>query len=413
VEEDTSNLRNFERRILQGDVSAVRELGSIGSSDAIALLLKVLENSRGIERRGVIQSIPVIKELEAPLIRILELGYEYESFWDAMIPTDVVMKLAAFGTQQASSAIRKWTEGLLQLDSDWRFHAMQGILSLGQMNDIESVELFRTCLHDADDSIRSAAIHAVGRVKDIESVPRLIQLLSDKSENPLASEHLVCDSVAEALSLIGDERAIQPMAQMIEKQQTGMHPNIAITALGKLGENGFAKLLNILNEADVALRSEIIYSLGLIGNKKAVPLLIHSLKDKNELVRQNASEALWHLYDERAIEPLILTLEDKNSHVQQAVIHALSRFKETKVIISLIQTLKVGNADVRCAAAEVLGWWKAEQAVPALVSLLSDNSKDFLNRPVCEVAAQALMEINTKEAVDAVHVWKTGKSKSN
>ncbi len=70
-------------------------------------------------------------------------------------------------------------------------------------------------------------------------------------------------------------------------------------------------------------RSQAAWTLGKMGNRRAVEPLIAALKDENWEVRENVVWALGDIKDTRAIEPLINTLSDKNSEVRKDAARSL------------------------------------------------------------------------------------------
>ena len=59
-------------------------------------------------------------------------------------------------------------------------------------------------------------------------------------------------------------------------------------------------LVKALTDRDAYVRREAAYSLGVIGDTRAVKPLIRALKDKNKGVRSATADALGKLGDERA-----------------------------------------------------------------------------------------------------------------
>lgn len=60
-----------------------------------------------------------------------------------------------------------------------------------------------------------------------------------------------------------------------------------------------------------------------LKEKRDVEGLIKALKDKNEIVRENAAEALGDIGDERAVEPLLKVLKTRSKYVRRAALEKI------------------------------------------------------------------------------------------
>jgi hypothetical protein len=96
-------------------------------------------------------------------------------------------------------------------------------------------------------------------MRDRTAVPKLIELLSDKSKDPQVPEILICDTAAQALGELGDVQAVEPIAAMIEQGQTGPIPDGAIYALTLFGQPGYDALQAMLGRVNDNLRAKILF----------------------------------------------------------------------------------------------------------------------------------------------------------
>jgi HEAT repeat protein len=83
--------------------------------------------------------------------------------------------------------------------------------------------------------------------------------------------------------------------------------------------------------------------------------LIHELKDKDPVVRRNATDALGKIKDAPTVEPLIAALKDKDSSVRSRAAGALGQIKDARAVEPLIAALKDEKYSVRSGAADALG----------------------------------------------------------
>lgn len=125
------------------------------------------------------------------------------------------------------------------------------------------------------------------------SVEPLIQALKDKYSSD------VQENAVEALGKIGDARAVKPLIQVLRKDKDSDMRRKAAWALGEIGDARVIKPLiqALKKDKDWYVPQWAAWALEKIG-KPAVEPLIQALKDKDEIVRENAAEALEEITEE-------------------------------------------------------------------------------------------------------------------
>jgi HEAT repeat protein len=160
----------------------------------------------------------------------------------------------------------------------------------------------------------------------------------------------------------------------------------------------------------------------------ALPGLVDALLDWNRQVQSAAAEAVWEIGD---MDPagLIRALHFERGDVRDAIVEALAivgwfpddveaevtyyiaiRDWRQLVVVGppavpgLISALSDPDGNVRRGAAWALGEIGDPGAVPWLIDLLADTSGDMfgIGGRVCDVAAGALVQIGTGQALEAV-----------
>jgi CubicO group peptidase (beta-lactamase class C family) len=138
------------------------------------------------------------------------------------------------------------------------------------------------------------------------------------------------------------------------------------------------------------------------GERGDIPLLIRALADSDEVVRENAAEALgrWGPAAEPAIPDLIMLLSDKDPFVCGKAADALSRIGKGSVP-HLISALRDGETNVRWCAAIALGkiGGDAREAVPMLARALCDTDD---NVRWSAVVALGGMRTRARDAIPAL-----------
>jgi len=161
---------------------------------------------------------------------------------------------------------------------------------------------------------------------------------------------------------------------------TELVPNVA----SKEGENGRALFqgktadhwLKMLKDRDPQYRKKAIEALGAIGaeDKRVIPALVESLKDKVALVQNAAAEALAFIGKD-AVPTLLELLKGNNRESRKWAAVALSSIgAEAKdAIPALIESLEDKDPNLRNWAAAALGSMAPESksAIPALIKSLA------------------------------------------
>lgn len=123
-------------------------------------------------------------------------------------------------------------------------------------------------------------------------------------------------------------------------------------------------------ENDRAVRITLIQTLGKLGDDKALPGLLHSLKDREAQVRLEAAEALARYNSEAAFQALLAALkqkgEDDDRFVRQYAAEALGKLADRRAFDPLVAALKDPSELVRPAAATALGRLGDRRAAPHL-----------------------------------------------
>lgn len=100
------------------------------------------------------------------------------------------------------------------------------------------------------------------------------------------------------------------------------------------------------------VRYSAVLALGNIGDKRAVPALIKSLRDAP--IAMDAAIALGKIKDESSVEALIELLEDEEYPAKKYAVIALGEIGDKIAVPGLTETLKDKNRRIQEAAAKAL-----------------------------------------------------------
>jgi len=140
------------------------------------------------------------------------------------------------------------------------------------------------------------------------------------------------------------------------------------------------KLNAVLNgDLDPWTRCSLIMALGETQDPSVVPVLIHCLKDPEEMVREEAAGTLGYpLHAREAIGPIMEALaKEKDNTVIYNMMIALRNLKAMKAVSLIITFLEAKDEDIRAVAAESLGMLHAKEALPALRKALKYEKEEI------------------------------------
>lgn len=264
---------DIEHKVISGDTDAIRryitEFRVFHKSEephVFAILLNALEKAQPLGRRAIVQALNTVPEIEPVMIQLIEGHYDNSDRWNLDVHIDAVKHLTKLGTATALAAVHRWITAVLDMDVQSRLYACAGIRALAGTKDKESLLFVRRCLDHSDPVVRSSAIHTISLLKDTQSVPKLIQLLSDTGvswpKDNLGIEQRVCDVAVLALGEIKDLRAVGPITNLLERAPRE-DPMPTIVILSRFGQPGIDALLDVRNRANDDLKAKIDQWLGL------------------------------------------------------------------------------------------------------------------------------------------------------
>lgn len=416
---------------------AAKLIGKLQAETALDDLIKLLADSNTYVQSTAIDALNRIGESTVvPLLAVLETGAgniipdidegfteQYRYIASAYID-DSWMKKYRLRAQSAA------------IDTLGRLRAESAVLPIIQLL--------------ADEDLKSAALAALTSMQGL-AVPALIDALQ-------SAEHRVKLESANALSTIGDRRAIPLFIDILTSDTHKEIKAIAAKGLGNMyarGPNNTAvtALTNALQLDDTTV-TQAAEALGKINvsSEETIRMLIAISMDKlrRETVRSAALNALWQLKPSDATQPmLLLMLSDESSAVIRAdAVKVLSRIKDTSTLPILfwvlsmqydnisdfqrhmkrkyktLDTLRthldslniVWTADyprpyyriwgelkpipslVRSEVARALGIFKGDTVVEPLINALADDQRATVRRS----AAWALGRVGGESAVDAL-----------
>jgi len=210
-------------------------------------------------------------------------------------------------------------DALKDKDSGVRVEATR---ALGEFEDRRALDSLLEGLNDNSPSVREAAIRALKSYEDSRISDSIIRLLNDSSA-------LVRSAAVWYMREKPDKRAVEALIPLLSDEKT--IASASAQALAKIGDaKAVDSLIKIVRSeydrermlgGDIYLRVSAINALGQIGDKKATPVVIDALQEKE--LKISAVDALKTLKDNRAVPALIKCLSDDDPYVRRLAASAL------------------------------------------------------------------------------------------
>ncbi|MGE5295832.1 MAG: HEAT repeat domain-containing protein [Solirubrobacterales bacterium] len=134
-----------------------------------------------------------------------------------------------------------------------------------------------------------------------------------------------------------------------------------------------AEVTTILTGATKTLDADhqivVIQSLGVRGDKGAIPALLSIAQTGEPRVRVAAIQAATELGDESAVPVLVQLMDDNNGEIAKAARECLAAFPGPKADAAVMQMFAGSDADKQHAALDLMGRRRMTSGLPALVKV--------------------------------------------
>lgn len=223
-------------------------------------------------------------------------------------------------------------------------------------------------LEKTDPKIRVRAAIQLGNSRDPAAAKPLVKCLGDIRTD-------VKKAVIEALALIADPRAGQPLGAFLVKPGTDIElQRLAAHALGKIGgQGGVPALIQTLGSEDEGVVYAAAHSLGEIGGDAALGALSKAVKSDRQHVRQAAASALVEIPGDRTrtIMHELITSPDPSTRLSAA--ESLVKWGDKEKLAEIVGMLLDPNLTVRKAMPRLINRLGVE-CVPHLATVLKETS---------------------------------------
>ncbi|MDQ7816623.1 MAG: HEAT repeat domain-containing protein [Melioribacteraceae bacterium] len=264
------------------------------------------------------------------------------------------------------------------------------LYSLNKVASYEDAKRLSILFYDKNKEVLDAYKKFLYSIEDTLSIQYFIDALKD-------SDVTVCHSAAASLRYIKSDLPINALISALQndKRWEVRYRTIETLALRKV-VSAIPLIIPALKDTLSNIREIAVFSLGHIGDRRAVSPLIEKLNDTSGNVRYYTIAALDKLQDSAAVDPIInLLSNEKSLNVKTKAAESLGRFGKQSAVKPLLNILN-SDKDIKLLQITIasLGNLKSEEAVPVLTELLISN-KDVRDKCV-----EALININSPKAIE-------------
>jgi len=150
------------------------------------------------------------------------------------------------------------------------------------------------------------------------------------------------------------------------------------------------------------VREKAIKKLGETGKKNAIKILLDTLSDEYESVRNAAVESLNQMGN-RVVEPLLQSLNSPDPSIRKATVIALGATNDSRAIKPLFNVLEDDDVGVRKTVIDTLSRIGGSQSVEPIISIMLDN-EPFVRKAASDalrILAEKVGDLNLKRLSSA------------
>jgi HEAT repeat protein len=281
------------------------------------------------------------------------------------------------------------------------------VQALGALRDEKAVEALRKDVASADAALSLAACEALANIGDADSADALLQAADKAKEFDRTRHSNAALLLAERLIAKDDKKTAERIyAKLFETRTMKEERHVRIAALMGLGTvrselkdlveamksddlqvraaaqraavampgpEGTTKVLAAMENAPPADRAGLLRILAARADAAAIPVVLKSLKDSEEIVRIAASEAAAVFGGADLVQAVIAMVNSKSDAERAAAVKSLETMKGNEVNGAVGTAAKGGDAIPRAALLGVLATRRAEDQADVALAALSEK----------------------------------------
>jgi HEAT repeat protein len=248
-------------------------------------------------------------------------------------------------------------------------------------------EMLAKLLSNDDGHVRSIAARSIAQLNAVESVPKLMRLLTDPYED-------VQEAAVDALSVLRQLLQLQELFRMLRSEDSVLRRNAA-RLLGKIEATEAVKELGFaLKDEKISVRKAVVGALSLIGTDEAMRYLTHALTDEDPDIRIAATLSLGAIGGEGTLDSLTILTADPDNFVRVSAAKAIGMLRDKRAVEVLVPLLRDKSGFVVSTAIESLKTIGGDEACRAIAAMLSSEDD--------EVKRTAILALEAFEGVEEI-----------
>ncbi len=246
----------------------------------------------------------------------------------------------------------------------------------------ESVEAFREAMSDSSAEVRQYAADGLGKLGDTASSPILIKALADPSSE-------VSSNSAMSLGYLKAVEAVDPLIAAISDPDCDEDTKQwAAWSLGRIGERrAIPTLIECLKNRGERVKESAAGALGELKAKDTAPLIWPLLKDSDDMVKWVAAQALGEIGDPKAGDALVAALNDRDAYTVTSSMLALAKLNDRRAFSLLVKAASIWKPQVSVGAVRALGELGDKRALPYMLPYISASYVPYADEVMSGFAA--------------------------
>jgi len=227
--------------------------------------------------------------------------------------------------------------------------------------------------------IRVAAINALGRVGDAQSLAPLLEIATDSDQD-------IAQAAKEALAELPGQAVDKEIVARLDQAQGKTYP-ILIELVGQRRIDAAAQLLKALNNSDSAIRTAALTALGNTISEKQLPVLINQVvspasQETAAAAKTALKTAAVRMPDREAcVAEIAAAMNRAPAATKPVLLDILAAVGGTKALQAIGAAAKSPDANLQDAGTRLLGEWMTTDAAPVLLDL-SKTSERYAGRAI-------------------------------
>jgi HEAT repeat protein len=412
VRRDGAAIERLAKRLSDKDVdvasAAAAALGHIGNAAAAQRLEKALAGAPITVRSAIAEGLILCAERfteegkKSDAVKIYDLVRKAEVPAQRMLEATrgAILARGAEGIPLLVEQLRSSDKGLFQIalstarefpgrdidkalaDELTRAVPERGALVITAMADRkETVD--RVAIQKAASNgptlIRVAAINALGRVGDAQSLAPLLEIATDSDQD-------IAQAAKEALAELPGQAVDKEIVARLDQAQGKAYP-LLIELVGMRRIEATAPLLKALNNSDSAIRTAALTALGNTISEKQLPVLINQVvspasQETAAAAKTALKTAAVRMPDREACAAeLAAAMNRAPAATKPVLLETLAAIGGAKALQAIGAAAKSPDANLQDVSTRLLGEWMTTDAAPVLLDL-SKTSERYAGRAI-------------------------------